>query len=163
LRTSGDGVFSLPMSKFTLNIVLTIGVGAALAVLSAEHSPAGLTWMQTLGMCLLVAGFVLWTVARFQLGASLTVTAQARQLMSAGIYARIRNPIYVFGSCVIVGFILVSGRPIWLLIVCVIFPFQIWRAGIEARVLEEKFWGPVSRLPGWNLVLIAGIFHLEAD
>lgn len=95
--------------------------------------------MQTAGLVLLAVGFVLWTVARFQLGASFAVTAQARQLVSHGIYSKIRNPIYVFGSCVIAGFFLLIGHPKWLLIFVIIIPMQIWRARKEAAVLEEKF------------------------
>jgi protein-S-isoprenylcysteine O-methyltransferase Ste14 len=95
--------------------------------------------MQIAGLVLLIAGFVLWTVARFQLGASFTVTAQARQLVSRGLYSRIRNPIYTFGSCVIAGLILLLGHPLWLLIFVAIIPLQIWRARKEASALEAKF------------------------
>ena len=95
--------------------------------------------MQTAGLILLAFGFVLWTVARFQLGASFAVTAQARQLVTRGIYSKIRNPIYVFGSCVIAGAFLLVGHPKFLLIFVVVIPMQIWRARKEAAVLEAKF------------------------
>jgi protein-S-isoprenylcysteine O-methyltransferase Ste14 len=88
---------------------------------------------------LLLTGFVLWTIARFQLGASFAVTAQARQLVTRGIYSKIRNPIYIFGSWLIAGAFLVIGRPLWLLIFVIIIPMQIWRARKEAAVLEAKF------------------------
>ena len=88
---------------------------------------------------MIVFGFVLWTVARFQLGSSFAVTAQARQLVTQGIYSKIRDPIYVFGSCVIAGAILLFGRPIGLLVFVIIIPLQIWRAGKESAVLEAKF------------------------
>ena len=48
-------------------------------------------------------------------------------------------PIYAFGSLFIAGFILLLGRPQWLLIFLLIIPLQLWRAGKEARVLEAKF------------------------
>jgi protein-S-isoprenylcysteine O-methyltransferase Ste14 len=81
----------------------------------------------------------MWTVARFQLGNSLTVTAQAKQLVTRGVYSKIRNPIYVFGSLFIVGYILLLDRPRWLLIFAVIIPLQIWRVRKESQVLEAKF------------------------
>jgi len=121
------------------NVVLTLLVGAALGVVVWEHPPA--TWgaMQVAGICLLGIGFVLWTTARFQLGRSLTVTAQAKQLVTRGLYSKIRNPIYVFGSCVIAGLILVVGRPVWLLAFLIVIPLQIWRARKESSVLEVAF------------------------
>lgn len=97
------------------------------------------TPMQTAGLLLSLFGFVFWTVARFQLGASFAVTAQARKLISHGIYSKIRNPIYIFGSCIIAGIFLLIGRPKLLLIFVIVIPVQIWRARKEAAVLEAKF------------------------
>ncbi len=90
-------------------------------------------------MALLVAGFVLWTVARFQLGASFAVKAEARHLVTHGLYSKIRNPIYVFGSWVIAGGILVFGNPLWLLIFVLLIPLQLRRATKESAVLEAVF------------------------
>lgn len=121
------------------NIVLTLVVGAALGFIIRQNPPAEWAAMEIAGLCLLVAGFVLWTVARFQLGKSLTVSAQAKQLVTRGLYSKIRNPIYVFGSCVIAGLILTLGRPAWLLVFIAIIPLQLWRTRKEARVLEAVF------------------------
>jgi protein-S-isoprenylcysteine O-methyltransferase Ste14 len=95
--------------------------------------------MQIVGACVLLVGFVFWTVARFQLGASLTVSAQAKKLVTRGLYSKIRNPIYVFGSCLIAGIILIMTRPLWLLVFVLIIPLQIWRAKKESSVLESAF------------------------
>lgn len=121
------------------NVLLTLVVGAALGIIIWQHPPAAWGAMQVIGACLLVAGFTLWTAARFQLGRSLTVTAQARKLVTHGLYSKIRNPIYVFGSCVAAGLILVLGRPVWLLVFLIAIPLQIWRARKEASVLETTF------------------------
>jgi protein-S-isoprenylcysteine O-methyltransferase Ste14 len=121
------------------NILLTFIVGIGIGSVIWTHPPAAWGVLQAVGVCLLGVGFALWTLARFQLGTSFTVQAEARQLVTHGLYAKIRNPIYVFGSWVIAGMILVSGRPVWLLIFCVIIPLQIWRSGKESSVLEAKF------------------------
>lgn len=121
------------------NILLTLIVGAAISYLIWKNPPPAWTTLHVIGLCLLAAGFVLWTVARFQLGESLAVTAQAKQLVTRGLYSRIRNPIYASGSCVIAGVILALGRPLWLLVFLLIIPLQIWRARKEAQVLEAKF------------------------
>jgi len=127
------------MKTFAINVALTLIVGIAVTSLTWKRSPAVWGATQYVGVALLILGFVFWTVARFQLGASLTVTAKARQLVNRGLYSKIRNPIYVFGSCFIAGYILVAGRPVWLLIFVVIIPMQIWRARKESLVLEAKF------------------------
>ena len=121
------------------HIVLTLMVGAGLCASLWLYRPAELPAVRIAGACLIVFGFVLWTVARFQLGSSFAVTAQARQLVTHGLYSKIRNPIYVSGSCVIAGAILLFGRPIGLLVFVIIIPLQIWRAGKESTVLEAKF------------------------
>ncbi len=121
------------------NIALTLLVGGAIYWTILKYPPAAWTAVQSLGICLMAAGFILWTTARFQLGKSLTVTAQARKLVTQGLYSRIRNPIYVFGSCVIAGLILVTGRTKWLLVFLLIIPLQIWRIRKESQVLENNF------------------------
>ena len=78
-------------------------------------------------------------LARFQLGGSFTVKAEARQLVTRGLYSKIRNPIYVFGSMVMAGWILVFGKPVWLLIFLLVIPLQIWRTRKESAVLESAF------------------------
>src|ERR1700686_481822 len=121
------------------NIALTLIVVLAMPLAVLRHPPGTWTPIQTVGLCLLVAGFVLWTIARFHLGNSFTASAQAKPLVASGLYTKIRNPIYVFGSCVLAGLILLLGRPMWLLIFVVLVPLQIWRARKESQVLEAKF------------------------
>jgi protein-S-isoprenylcysteine O-methyltransferase Ste14 len=121
------------------HILLTLIVGAGAAAVIWKLRPPVWAAMQTCGVCLLAVGFVCWTIARFQLGSSFSATAQARQLVTHGFYSKLRNPIYVFGSCVIAGVILVVGRPVWLLIFLVIIPMQIQRAKKESAVLEAAF------------------------
>jgi protein-S-isoprenylcysteine O-methyltransferase Ste14 len=60
-------------------------------------------------------------------------------LVTRGLYSKIRNPIYTFGTVAIAGMLLILQIPrlwIWLVVVVAI---QILRAGREARVLEAKF------------------------
>lgn len=121
------------------HIVLTLVVGVGIGLAIWKYPPEAWGAMQIAGMVLAAMGFILWTVARFQLGASFAVSAQARKLVAHGLYSKIRNPIYVFASFVIVGMILVSGKPVWLLIFALIIPLQIWRARKESGVLEAAF------------------------
>ena len=125
--------------RFAVNILLTIVVGVALWATLRRFSAGPWSAMQIIGACLLLVGFLFWTMARFQLGASLTVSAQAKKLVTRGLYSKIRNPIYVFGSCVVAGIILIAARPVWLLLFVLMIPLQIWRARKESAVLESAF------------------------
>jgi protein-S-isoprenylcysteine O-methyltransferase Ste14 len=91
------------------------------------------------GAVLVVPAVSLWLLARIQLGRSFAVRAKAKELVTHGLYSKIRNPVYVFGSLFIAGLILFIGRPVWLLVLAVFVPMQVIRARKEARVLEKKF------------------------
>jgi protein-S-isoprenylcysteine O-methyltransferase Ste14 len=97
------------------------------------------TSLRIAGLILLVLGLVLITVARVQLGRSFSITPQARQLVTRGLYSRIRNPVYVFGTLLLLGLVPFLDRPYYLLIFVVLIPLQIFRARAEARVLEAHF------------------------
>ena len=97
------------------------------------------TAWQIAGVAIAVPAFLLFFVARIQLGRAFSVQAKASTLVTAGIYARIRNPIYVFGALMIVGICIFAHRPWWLLILVVLIPVQLVRARKEEQVLAEKF------------------------
>lgn len=123
----------------TRNFALVLFVDAVFAFVVWQRHPVVWTTMQIAGLALACFGFLMWSIARLQLGQSFAVTAQARVLVTHGIYSKIRNPIYVFGTVVIIGLILFWGDPRWLLILVLLIPLQIWRARKEAQVLEAKF------------------------
>jgi protein-S-isoprenylcysteine O-methyltransferase Ste14 len=91
------------------------------------------------GTVLVVLGAIFIVIARYQLGKSFSITPQARKLVTTGLYSKICNPIYVFGSVLLAGLILVLQRPsLWILLGVVIIA-QTIRAKKEARVLEAAF------------------------
>jgi protein-S-isoprenylcysteine O-methyltransferase Ste14 len=104
-----------------------------------EHGPGPHDWLRWLGLGLTVFGFTCIMLARHTLGRSFSVQAKATELVTSGLYSRIRNPIYVFGMFVFAGVILMLRQPILCLIFVVLIPMQIVRARREARVLEDKF------------------------
>jgi len=94
---------------------------------------------RSLGSALMLAGMAGIFTARRQLGKSFAIRPEARQLVTHGLYSKIRNPIYVFGLVMLAGFIMVLQRPIlWLLLVALI-AMQTMRAHREAKVLEAAF------------------------
>ncbi len=91
------------------------------------------------GLAIAVPAFLLFLVARIQLGRAFSVQAKASILVTTGIYSRIRNPIYVFGGLMIAGVIIWVERPLWLLIFVLLIPLQLLRVRKEEQVLLAKF------------------------
>jgi protein-S-isoprenylcysteine O-methyltransferase Ste14 len=91
------------------------------------------------GTVLAVVGVCGIAVARYQLGMSFSITPQAKQLVTHGLYSKIRNPIYVFGGVMFVGLILVLQNPVLWIVLAVVVTAQTVRARREARVLEAAF------------------------
>ena len=91
------------------------------------------------GSVLVVIGVALLSLARFQLGRSFSVTAQAKNLVTHGLYSKIRNPVYLFGAVATAGvFLILQRTALWILFVLVVV-MQIVRVRKEAQVLEAKF------------------------
>jgi protein-S-isoprenylcysteine O-methyltransferase Ste14 len=120
---------------------LFVAVIPPLAIGAIMYETAGPPWdaMRITGLVLVAFGLLMLTVARFQLGNAFSVTPQARMLVTRGIYSRVRNPIYVFGTVVIVGLIFYFRVPIFLLVLLILVPMQVLRARAEARILEQTF------------------------
>jgi len=93
-----------------------------------------------IGMAVATFGIALWGVARVQLGSSFAVTAQAKKLVTTGLYSRIRNPVYFFGGIGYLGLFIAWGNWLALVIFVLVFvSYQIPRAKKEQRVLEQAF------------------------
>jgi protein-S-isoprenylcysteine O-methyltransferase Ste14 len=91
------------------------------------------------GAILTVIGHILALTARVQLGKSFSVRPGAKQLVSRGLYGRIRNPMYVFVDLMVFCLIF-ALRVYWLLAVLAVLVFlQTCQARRETKVLREKF------------------------
>ncbi len=95
--------------------------------------------LRWVGLAISLGGLAGVVIARYTLGRSFSVRPKATELVTTGIYSRIRNPIYVFSAIFIVGLIVIVRKPVLLLILLIVVPLQIFRARREARVLEDKF------------------------
>jgi protein-S-isoprenylcysteine O-methyltransferase Ste14 len=110
---------------------------AAFFALAVVIGPRGALWF--VALCLSALCAVLWFVARWQLGDAFAVAPEARQLVTRGLYARLRHPIYVFGTLAFLFVVLaLQGWPA-LIIWAVVILIQIGRARREERVLAETF------------------------
>jgi protein-S-isoprenylcysteine O-methyltransferase Ste14 len=125
------------MKRSALMVTVVPLVGIAYLVYEFAHPPW--TLLRIAGLFVLIPALILLTIARVQLGNSFSLTPQATQLVTHGIYSRIRNPIYVFGAFVMVGLFLFLERPLLLLLLVPMVIVQTKRARAEARVLEQHF------------------------
>jgi protein-S-isoprenylcysteine O-methyltransferase Ste14 len=114
-----------------------VAAGGLVWVLVTATSPWNLR--RDVGTILVVLGGTFIAIARYQLGKSFSFRPEAHELVTRGVYSKIRNPIYVFGAIMVAGLILVLQRPVlWLILIAVVVA-QTIRARREAHVLEAAF------------------------
>lgn len=118
----------------TLAIILIAAILFATQATSLSWTP----WRIT-GVAIAAPSMLLLVTARLQLGRAFSIQAKASTLVTSGLYSRIRNPIYVFGSGVALGVIAFTGQPWLFLLLLLLVPMQIYRSHNEAKVLEQKF------------------------
>ena len=92
-----------------------------------------------IAMPISLGAFVRWMVARKQLGASFAIRAEARKLVTSGLYSKIRNPIYFFAVIAYAAALVAGGWYFGLLIFLIIYTHQLFRIRNEERVLREAF------------------------
>ena len=116
---------------------LDLGAYLILAVVTGLH------WQNDrhhwIGAAISVPAFILWMLARYQLGDSFSVRAEAKKLVTHGIYSKIRNPIYVFGGLAFVGEFVALGWYVWTAVLVIINCGQYFRIKREEQVLAEAF------------------------
>lgn len=106
----------------------------ALAVVADVRSPM---WFVVLGLSVICA--IVWFVARRQLGVAFSVRPEARQLVATGVYAKLRHPIYVFGTMAFLLVLLALQGWQALAIWAILIPVQVIRGRREEAVLAEAF------------------------
>jgi protein-S-isoprenylcysteine O-methyltransferase Ste14 len=91
-----------------------------------------------LGAAFAVLSFALVVVARIQLG-SFALIPKAGELVTHGLYARLRHPMYVFVDLTICGISLAVHRWYVLLPLLILLPLQARNARAECKLLQQKF------------------------
>ena len=121
------------------NIVTLVVFVLGLTLVGIHSAHESWTPLRIAALILGLPSVLLLILARIELGGSFSARPKAQALVTHGLYSRIRNPIYVFGTLTIVALLLYVNRPLWLLILLVIIPLQIYRARLEGKILEAKF------------------------
>lgn len=122
-------------SIFTALQILVAGILSW--ILATRNTP----WnaQRCIGTALAVVGVSLIGLARYQLGKSFAIRAEAHELVTHGLYSKIRNPVYVFGVVMFTGVVIVLQKPVLWIALLAMVVVQAIRARREARVLEMAF------------------------
>ncbi len=95
---------------------------------------------RTFGLFLTIPSFFLWSSARITLGYHFSVQPLSTSTFVAhGLYKCFRNPMYISSSIFLVGYFLTIRRPLWIFVMTVLVPLQIYRSRREAEELKVKF------------------------
>jgi len=98
-------------------------------------------------------GSYLCLVSVTSLGRSLSIMPEARALVTSGLYAHIRHPLYMAELVALVGFFLQYRSWAAAAILLVVIFFQLKRMDWEERILAEAFSEYESyRLRSWRLL-----------
>lgn len=92
-----------------------------------------------IGLTISIPSYMLWVLARFQLGLSFTYLPEASKLVKTGLYAIFSHPIYLFSGFAVFGYLLLLGNHTWLAVFVVLLPVQWLRARLEDKVLGDTF------------------------
>ena len=102
------------------------------------RAPADARW-DAAALGLLLVGQFFCVVSLLQLARSFSVMPEARRLVTAGLYARIRHPLYLAEAIATLGVLLQVRSLEALALVAVQFCIQLWRMREEEKVLEAAF------------------------
>lgn len=125
------------MKPSAVSVLIAPIVGCCLLV--ATCVPPVWQAQHVIGLALLLPSLAVITIARLQLGNSFSVVPRATALVTHGLYARIRNPIYVFGVPFFTGLVLFLGHPAWLVVLLPLVVLQAVRARREGEALLARF------------------------
>jgi protein-S-isoprenylcysteine O-methyltransferase Ste14 len=123
------------------NIVTLVVIVLGMIFVGIHYAHEPWTPMRIAAVIIGLPSLVLLIVARIELGGSFSVRPKAQALVTHGLYSRIRNPIYIFGSLTVAAFFLYVNQPLGISLLVLVIPLQMYRARQEEKVLEAKFGG----------------------
>jgi protein-S-isoprenylcysteine O-methyltransferase Ste14 len=121
-----------PLFVFQFCVVVVV-------ILAVVFRPGQWSVARWVGLAVAIPAAVLLFTARWQLGASFSVTPQARALLTHGVYSKIRNPIYVFSALMLLGVLIALQYRYAFLLLALLVPIQMVRAHQESKILEATF------------------------
>lgn len=110
-----------------------------LTILFREQYAGGVV-LRGAGGLLILLGTALWVLSRVALGQSFTTSLSPKGLVTTGIYAKLRHPMYVGGLLLYIGLGLVFQSIIGLaLTMLLVLPLLVFSAVEEERRMVKNF------------------------
>lgn len=121
------------------DLIMKLVGAAVLAALAVGAHSLDTNMQLAIAIVLGIPSFVLLLLSRRKLGKSFSVTPQAKQLVTTGLYAKVRHPMYLFLDLFFLAVIILADRPLLLILWGALVVFQSLRAKREEKVLAEAF------------------------
>lgn len=102
-------------------------------------TPEATLWQSLLGLGLVAIGSAFSVVAIGYLGRSFSIMAEARELVTRGVYSHIRHPLYLAEEVAVIGAIVIYFSPPAILLLLIHIALQIQRMRNEESVLGQTF------------------------
>ena len=122
---------------FFYDIYVDLLLAVFLIVYVAFHFQPG--FYSNIGVAITAISLIFWVIARLQLGSAFAVEPRANNLVTTGIYSKIRHPMYLFSSLVLLGFVLILQNKYWLLVWLGVIIIQMFRIRSENKILAQKY------------------------
>lgn len=127
------------MKKYQLKILIPVAYCIASLTLFYVVVRSGVTAVQIVGIVLAVTAFALWITARVQLANNFSIGAHANELVTTGLYARFRHPVYYFSILALIGITLAVANYYLFGAVAVLIILEMSRIRAEERKLHDAF------------------------
>lgn len=104
-----------------------------------------LTWSDVsklnhyIGVYITFLAFVLWIIARIQLGNAFSIGAKASQLVTTGLYSKLRHPVYYFSILAVLGIGVYIWSPFVFIPIVLLVGLEVYRIRNEEQVLTARF------------------------
>lgn len=91
------------------------------------------------GILITIVSFILWIIARVQLGNAFSIDAKAQRLVTRGLYSKLRHPVYYFSILAVVGVGIYLWNVYIFIPIALLVCLEMYRLKKEEGVLYEKF------------------------
>lgn len=128
------------LSKTTkLKIIIPLMYFGASILLFINTWPNQVSTHHVTGVILTIIAFILWITARVQLGNAFSIAPEAKFIVRAGLYQKLRHPVYYFSILAGLGLSIYLWR--WPLFVALILfiGLQTFRIRKEETLLVKLF------------------------